>query len=84
MAFTTRRDTYFALREPAMSVDVIHAVMGVVYLLTWACIGQMNVHRRTDSEAETNRQVHWTKTATPTPRRVIGRAKAARPCEAHS
>jgi len=33
-----------------MPVDVIHAVMGVIYLLTWACIGQMNVRRRHDPE----------------------------------
>jgi hypothetical protein len=57
MAFNTRRDTSHAFREYAMSVDVIHAVMVAVYLLTWACIGQMNVRRRTDAEIETNRQV---------------------------
>jgi hypothetical protein len=50
-----------------MSVDVIHAVMGVVYLLTWACIGQMNVHHRTEPEVETNHKVHWSKTARASP-----------------
>lgn len=38
-----------------MPVDVIHAVMGVVFLLTWACIGQMNIRRRVDPDAETSR-----------------------------
>ncbi|MDA1052588.1 MAG: hypothetical protein O3C40_19195 [Planctomycetota bacterium] len=38
-----------------MPVDVIHAVMGVVYLLTWACIGQLNVRRRPDAEVEASR-----------------------------
>ena len=51
----TRRDTHSARREHPMSVDVIHAVMGVVYVLTWACIGQMNVRHRTDPEVEANR-----------------------------
>ncbi len=40
-----------------MPVDVIHALMGVVYLLTWACIGQMNVRRGTDAEIDANRNL---------------------------
>ena len=57
MAFTPRRDTYSARREHPMPVDVIHALMGVVYLLTWACIGQMNVRRGTDAEIDANRNL---------------------------
>ena len=57
MAFTTRRDTYSARREHSMPVDVIHAVMGVVYLLTWACIGQLNVRRGSDPDVEASRNV---------------------------
>ncbi len=56
-AFITRTDTYSARREHAMPVDVIHAVMGLVYLLTWACIGQMNVRRRTGADVEPKRRV---------------------------
>lgn len=40
-----------------MPVDVIHAVMGVVYLLTWACIGQLNVRRGSDPDVEASRNV---------------------------
>lgn len=38
-----------------MPVDVIHALMGVAYLLTWACIGQMNVRRSHTPEFEPSR-----------------------------
>ncbi len=41
-----------------MPVDVIHAVMGVAYLLTWACIGQMNIRRGADAEVEANNAIH--------------------------
>ncbi len=57
MAFTTGRDLNSLRREYAMPVDVIHAVMGVVYLLTWACIGQLNVRRSKDNEFEVNRHI---------------------------
>ena len=68
-----------------MSVDVIHAVMGIVYLLTWACIGQMNVHHRKDSEVETNHHPHWSKAARASPSQdsLSSGANAARACEAH-
>lgn len=52
---THRRDTYSVRREHPMPVDVIHAVMGVVFLLTWVCIGQMNIRRRVDPDAEARR-----------------------------
>ena len=57
MAFTTRRENHSARQEQAMPVDVIHAGMGLIYLLTWICIGQMNVRRRTHAEVETGRHV---------------------------
>lgn len=38
-----------------MPVDVIHAVIGVVYLLTWACIGQINIRRKSHPEFEQTR-----------------------------
>ncbi len=40
-----------------MPVDVIHAVMGVAYLLTWACIGQMNIRRGNETELESNQRI---------------------------
>jgi hypothetical protein len=38
-----------------MPVDVIHALMGLVYLLTWACIGQMNIRRKANPDVEASR-----------------------------
>ena len=40
-----------------MPVEVIHALMGVVYLLTWLCIGQMNIRRGTDVDVESSRHL---------------------------
>ena len=40
-----------------MPVDVVHAVVGVAYLLTWACIGQINIRRGADADIEANQHI---------------------------